>query len=348
MAAAALVACLGCDDRDGEIRSYTVPKEKPPTAPTSEMQVPSPTPVSGTMQWDLPDGWTRLANTKPMRFATLSAGDGDETIEIAITRLGGAAGGIVANINRWRGQVGLLPASELELAGSAQPVHARGALGVMVDLIGASGVPDAEPPRMLAAIFPTDTHTWFIKTMGSHPLLETNRAAFVELCASVRFSGSTDATEATAPTSEVPPAPAGASPTWETLPDGWTLDAPPTAMSVASFSISDGLQEASLTITPLGGPQDLLGNINRWRRQAGLGPVADLGEEPPVPVEVAGRPGSLVDIVGTDRHILGVISRRGKMTWFYKLSGPDPLVASQRAAFEAFVGSIRFGGASNE
>ncbi len=147
------------------------------------------------------------------------------------------------------------------------------------------------------------------------------------------------------PPSAPPPvarsADAGTAPVWDTLPEGWTADAQPRPMSVASLTIVGGGQEASLTITPLGGSQDQAGNINRWRGQVGLPPAADPAAEV-MPFEVAGLPGSLVDLTGADRHILGVISRRGDQTWFFKLSGPDPLVADQRAAFEAFVRSIRF------
>ncbi len=341
--AAALVACLGCDDRGTEVRSYSVPKEQLAVVPVDHGPQPSLVLPSGTMQWDLPAGWTNAANTNPMRFATLNAGTGDEQVEVAITQLGGAAGGIAANINRWRGQVGLPPASDEQLAADMQRIESPDAPGVLIDLIG----PTDESPRMLAAIFPTETHTWFVKTMGPRPVLERHRSAFVDLCETVRFSGGL-----TQPTTTPPPAPSpspgGAAPAWGELPVGWTADPAPKAMSVASLTVSDGMDEASLTITPLGGDQDLLANVNRWRRQVGLGPLADLSEAEPVPVEVAGEPGRLVDIGGSEVRTLGVVSTRGPTTWFYKLTGPDRLVAGQRDAFETFVRSIRFKGDTNE
>lgn len=346
IAAAALVAGAGCDNRADEIRSYTIPKETPPPI-SVPMQQQAQRPAAGPMQWDLPDGWTQIANPNPMRFATLTAGEGDERIEVAISQLAGAAGGIAANINRWRGQIGLPPASESELAGAARPIVARGAQGVMVDLVG---VPpegsDAPGPRMLAAIFPAERQTWFIKTTAHAPVMDNHTEAFVTLCESVRFSSTADGILRAGAVS--PAAPAPDSPTWELLPDGWSVDAAPAAMSVASFTVRDGSQEASLSITPLGGTQDLLANVNRWRGQVGLEPLAELAESPPVSLEVAGRPGSLVDVAGPDRRTLVVISTRGATTWFYKLSGPDGLVAGQRTAFEAFIGSIRFEGDSRE
>ena len=85
LALAASAWCAGCDDGRDQIRSYTVPKEQPP--PAGLASSPPVSLPSGTMQWDVPDGWTSIPNTNSMRFATLSAGEGSNRIEIAITQL---------------------------------------------------------------------------------------------------------------------------------------------------------------------------------------------------------------------------------------------------------------------
>lgn len=321
-AACAAALWAGCDSELDQVRSYEVKKQT--RANTAR----------GVMQWDLPPGWRVEPNRSAMRFATLSAGSGDNAIEVSITKLAGAAGGVGPNINRWRTQLGLEPISDADAAASATEIKARGAAGWLVDLSGpADEQEDWEPKRMLAAIFPGKDSSWFIKTTATASTIEAHRSAFVALCESVRF-GATPRAATGAQKREVPK--------WGDLPDGWRLDAQPKPMSVASLSVSNGSQQASLTITPLGGPQDLLDNINRWRRQVGLGPLSGLDEQPPTPIEVARQPGHLVDAAGAEKHILGVISTRGGMTWFYKLTGPDPLVAEQKAAFESFIRSIEF------
>lgn len=321
---------VACDSELDQVRSYEVKKQA--KADTT----------AGVMQWDLPQGWRLAPNRSAMRFATLSAGAGDDAIEVSITRLVGAAGGVGPNINRWRTQLGLAPISDVDAEASATEIKARGATGWMVDLTGPSDEQeDREPKRMLAAIFPAKDSSWFVKTTATSSTIEAHRSAFDALCESVRFGA--------APAVQQRPAPRARAetqepevPKWDTVPDGWRLDAQPKPMSVASLSVSNGSQQASLTITPLGGSQDLLDNINRWRRQVGLGPLSGLDEQPPAAIEVAGQPGHLVDVAGAERHILGVISTRGGMTWFYKLTGPDPLVAEQKAAFESFIRSIEF------
>ncbi|MHC5003167.1 MAG: hypothetical protein ACYTJ0_08590 [Planctomycetota bacterium] len=342
---AGAVGCAG--DRE-QVRAYRIPKGPAPEVAAAAMQqVPPPPAAPMAMQWDLPEGWTLSDNPNPMRFATLVAGEGDDAIEVAISQLGGAAGGIVANINRWRGQVGLEPESQEQLAQAAQPIDAAGARGVLVDLDGPSA-------RMLAAIFPTETHTWFIKTTAPKEALDVHKAGFVTLCSSVRFSGVIpDADGSTAPAAPAPAPSTGTAdaggaagaasggPTWGELPAGWTLDSPARAMSVASFTVAGEGGEASMTITPLGGAQDELANVNRWRRQVGLDPVAELAEQAPEPIEVGGLAGSLVDIGGVEQRTLGVIVTDGSTTWFYKLTGPDALVAEQKDAFATFVRSVR-------
>ncbi len=340
--AAALLALPGCDNSLDDIRSYTIPKEGAP-APPPVMTAAAP--AAGPMQWDLPDGWEQLPNPNQMRFATLGAGAGATQIETAITQLGGPAGGVEANVERWRGQVGLTAATPEEMQRDVRPVRAAGADGVWVDLIGpAPAGAEGEAPRMFAAIFPSANATWFIKTIGTRDALDPHRDAFVALCTSVRFDGA-QARASAPPVAASPPSggPGGALPSWGALPPGWTADASPLAMSVASITVTGGAEgDASLTITPLGGVQDMLANVNRWRRQVGLGPVSDLAETQPADIEIAGAPGQLVDIGGPEQRTIGAVAVRDGMTWFYKLTGPTDLVARQREAFETFVRSIRF------
>lgn len=344
VAACVAVAMLAaCDRESDQVRSYDIPKEQAPAAAANTPARPAAT--ARVMAWDLPEGWQRKSGGGGIRFATLTAGEGESALEVSIIRLAGVAGGVGPNINRWRTQVGLDVVSDSEAAASATEIKARGTKGFLVDLTGPTDADkEWEASRMLAAIFPADDSAWFIKTTATVSTIETYESAFVALCESVRFVAPGGAKT---PVAATPPSAAASDsrrdgPQWDTVPVGWALDAKPRSMAVASFTLTSESQRASLTITPLGGSQDLLGNINRWRRQVGLGPLANLDEQPPVSIDVAGTPGHLVDIAGSQSHILGVVSVRGGTTWFFKLTGPDPLVADQKAAFESFVRSIKF------
>jgi hypothetical protein len=94
---------------------------------------------AGGPEWTLPAGW-QAREGSGMRFATLMPEPG---LELSVTSLDQAGGGLLANINRWREQVGLEPLEESELAARTETIALEGAQAVVVDLVGggAAGAP---------------------------------------------------------------------------------------------------------------------------------------------------------------------------------------------------------------
>lgn len=66
--------------------------------------------------WRVPTGWRFDPEPREMRLATYLAPDDAGEVEIAVTRFPGRVGGDLANVNRWRTQMGLdaVSAGELE------------------------------------------------------------------------------------------------------------------------------------------------------------------------------------------------------------------------------------------
>ncbi|TVR40684.1 MAG: hypothetical protein EA402_13530 [Planctomycetota bacterium] len=62
--------------------------------------------------WVLPAGWKLDPAPRQMRHSTYRAPAGDTVVEVAISQFPGDVGGMVANVNRWRSQVGLSPVDE--------------------------------------------------------------------------------------------------------------------------------------------------------------------------------------------------------------------------------------------
>jgi hypothetical protein len=116
-----------------------------------------------------------------MRFATIRTAD-TPPLEISVVTLGGAAGGELANVNRWRGQLGLAPTDEAVLAKERVVVKSEaGAIGVF-DMAGQGD----GASRMIAGILTVPgANTWFFKLAGDAKALEGAKAGFVRFLESV-------------------------------------------------------------------------------------------------------------------------------------------------------------------
>jgi hypothetical protein len=187
----ALIAA-GCEDRG--IRTYAVRKEVAPPADGGHGQpgqvhgaAPHDAPPSTTgaaasdsaATWTLPAGWSVDPTPRSMRYATLLAGE----LEVALSRFPGDVGGVEANVNRWRQQLGLEPLTREGLAATFEPVQVDGADGVFVDLRSSTG-----DVRMIVALLPRADETWFVKVSGPVALVEREEARLRELVSSLRFA----------------------------------------------------------------------------------------------------------------------------------------------------------------
>jgi len=96
---------------------------------------------TATLAWQAPDGWVD-ARTKGLQLANFRVGPAGEA-ECYVTVLGGTAGGVAMNVNRWRAQLGLPEASEEEIA-ALPKVSMLGGEAVLVDVEGTYGGPRRE------------------------------------------------------------------------------------------------------------------------------------------------------------------------------------------------------------
>jgi hypothetical protein len=134
--------------------------------------------------------------------------------------------------------------------------------------------------------------------------------------------------------------------TW-TAPAHWKTKTA-SAMRKGSYAVAgpDGV-EADMSITAF--PGDVggnLANVNRWRGQLELQPMTEADLEPVMQHMHVGD--FHVDVVefanaqtSKPQRMIGAIVPHNGATWFFKLTGPDALVAQEREAFLALVQSIK-------
>lgn len=201
-------ACLGgslvlsgCGDSKEPV-VYRIPKENPTPPPSPAVNAPflngqmsgsggmanqalpsnSVNRPSNLPSWRVPDSWTAQPGSS-VRLASFAVAGESGSLDIAVTSFPGDVGGFLANVNRWRGQLGLPPASEAEARDSAEIVETSSGPATLVTLRN-------ETSETLAAILMHDGASWFFKMTGPSALVQKEAQGFRQFVTSVDFSGS--------------------------------------------------------------------------------------------------------------------------------------------------------------
>jgi hypothetical protein len=135
------------------------------------------------VKWTLPKGWTETPGTG-MRFATLTPPSGGGKAEVSVVCLPGAAGGELANVNRWRGQIGLGPLDEKGLNASRQQAKAKAGAVAVFDFTSEGA---AQTRMVTGSLLTQDGNSWFFKLVGDAPAVGKARADFMHLLETLRL-----------------------------------------------------------------------------------------------------------------------------------------------------------------
>jgi len=333
-------------DREEPVARYQAPRDNPFPAATAVAGTES-APVAGGlehMHWTLPANWKLLPEKKPMRYATLVA-SGENSLEVAISLLGGAAGGLLANVNRWGvQQMGLDPVDESTISNVVTEVDlADGVQAHVVDLTSAGD----DPRRMLVAVIPRPGTTWFMKAFDNTAAVTEHEETLLAIIRSVHFAAAPTAAAPTAPAAPGRSASANVRNARWQAPGGWKK-LPAGQMGLAAFAIATEGEPLKVTVSRFpGNVGGLLANLNRWRGQVGLEPVARSEDQPVKALKVGGEDGLMIHLTGAGDDPAGlvvVLVRQGGRTWFFKMNGRATSVAKHLTAFQAFVESVRFEG----
>jgi len=321
------------------------------------MRVPQPV---RKLAWETPAGWSEEPPTN-MRSASFRVGD----VECYLTELGGDGGGLAANVNRWRSQLGL-ELLEPEEIGDLDSGQFMGEAATLVDFEGTySGMSGTDPRggyRLVGWLSFADQGARFLKMTGPAEQVAAELDNFHALARSFRSGAATAAADPHAGHDHGPgehhdePVSYGDSPSSDprtglgwSAPSGW-LRAPERSMRVVTFH-TDASRTAECYVTLLGGDGGgLLDNVNRWRGQLGAPPLSagDLRELETV--DMLGVEGVLVEATGSysgmsgeqveNAGLLGAVATLPEGTVFVKMVGEREAVQAAGPAFREFCRSL--------
>jgi hypothetical protein len=132
-------------------------------------------PQTAEFTWKVPEGWTE-GPAKQLRVVTFRP-DADPRVECYVTILAGAAGGLEANVNRWRQQMRLAPLSGEALA-TLEVVTVLGREARMVDIDGGA-------VGIRGLVCELGDRTLFVKMTGPSESLLAERERFLAFCRSL-------------------------------------------------------------------------------------------------------------------------------------------------------------------
>jgi len=346
---------LGCGESEsGDVKTYTAPKEPPPAQP---------------VEWTLPQGW-RQVQAQQMQFAAFAVDPDRTDATLSILSLARDPSELAMNVNRWEGQLGLPPSSPQAVERMVTHVDTAG--GAHADVVDLSGTETKtqSPQRIVAAIVPHGTLTWFFTLKGPPDAVTAQKANFDAFVKSLKFKGDGGGEPAHAHAkgdghdhaghdhaghdhaghSHGPAEPVADRIVFGTLPAGWVEDPTPRPMRAHTVMVeADGKKgEVIISRMPPQVAGQLLDNLNRWRGQVGLAETTDPKSHPHRDLKVAGTPGYAFDFEGpakdgqpAKRQIVAMTSQ-GEMFWFFRFIGPTELVAGQKEPFEKLLADAKF------
>lgn len=187
---------LGACKPEPKISSYEIKAQNTPgisavspatpvTAPAmnSNPQLQAEVASFGQPQWGTVPAHWKTAPANPMRKGSwiISSPDGSRA-EMAVTVFPGDVGGDTANVNRWRGQLGLEKWSDAEVQKNYTPISINNLSAKLFTLVATDG-----KKTTLAVIFPKNNATWFFKLNGDSALVKNENEAFIKMVSATQI-----------------------------------------------------------------------------------------------------------------------------------------------------------------
>ncbi len=149
-------------------------------------RLPDTGPSPAKPEWTVPAGWTEQPPSQ-MLVAKFVATNAEARAEITVSSFPGDVGGVPANVNRWRRQIGLDQLPETEAVKAVTQIDPTPGKLMLVELSG-TDARTGKPARLVGVIAPQADVTWFYKLLGDEKVVAGEKDALVKFARSVKYS----------------------------------------------------------------------------------------------------------------------------------------------------------------
>jgi hypothetical protein len=141
--------------------------------------------AAGKPTWTVPAGWKEGELSQFLVAKYLIQGDSDAAAAVSVSQLDGDGGGLLPNLNRWRGQLGQIPLTASDLA-TLPTLEVAGVKATVADISG-TDPRTGKPARLIGVVLPLGSQTWFYKLMGDPGIVAQQKDALTQFVQSAKY-----------------------------------------------------------------------------------------------------------------------------------------------------------------
>ena len=179
------------------IDGVTLPAQPPVAAgelPAGHPDLAGPQPATapamlsneGKLNWTVPAGWQEVSGGQFLIAKFLIAGADNAQAAVNVSSSAGNGGGLAANVNRWRKQLGLSELSGDELAKSVQSITTAAGPATLVEMAG-TDARTSQPAALVGIMVLRPEQAWFFKLMGAPFVVNAQKDTLVEFVRGVKY-----------------------------------------------------------------------------------------------------------------------------------------------------------------
>ncbi|HEY5296699.1 MAG TPA: hypothetical protein VIK59_02120 [Verrucomicrobiae bacterium] len=136
--------------------------------------------------WTIPADW-KASPPSQFLLAEFSIESNGAQADVNVAELAGEGGGLLANANRWRAQLGLPQISETDLESQITSIDSSNGKIQIMDFSGTNSK-TGKPSRLIGAVVPQNGQTWFYKLMGDPQIVAQQKDAFLKFIQSANYA----------------------------------------------------------------------------------------------------------------------------------------------------------------